>query len=114
MMLRRLQVWSLFLWYRDWYRGSTLSLLLRGNAYYFRFATPLHITKLFPEFPKEVKRSLRTDSYSQAVTYISHKFTTIKMITLCVNIDLLHELYVKLNNFSELFEGVVSVEVGKR
>jgi len=36
------------------------------------------------------------------------------MITLCVNIDLLNELYAKLNNFSMLFEDVVSSVAGKK
>ncbi len=78
-------------------------LLLRGNTYYFRFATPLHVIKLYPSFPKEVKRSLRTDSYSQAASLVSQKLHTIKLIALCVDVDLLHELYGNLKDFSALF-----------
>jgi len=42
-------------------------IFLRGNTYYFRFATPSHVQRLIPAFPKEVKRSLKTDSYAHAV-----------------------------------------------
>lgn len=113
-MLRRLRLWSLFVMVQRLVQRNHPYLLLRGNTYYFRFATPLHITKLFPAFPKEVKRSLRTDSYSQAVASISHKITTIKMIAVCVNIDLLNELYAKLTNFSTLFGDVVSSAAGNK
>lgn len=78
-------------------------ILLRGNTYYFRFATPLHVIKLYPSFPKEIKRSLRTDSYSQAVSLVSQKLHIIKLIALCVDVGLLHELYGNLKDFSALF-----------
>lgn len=87
-------------------------ILLRGNTYYFRFATPQHVIKLYPSFPKEIKRSLRTDSYSQAASLVSQKLHIVRLITLCVEVALLGELYVKLKDFSALF--VAAVDSGLR
>jgi hypothetical protein len=43
-------------------------IVLRGNTYYFRFRMPAHIQSIDSNLPTEIKRSLRTDSYSIAVT----------------------------------------------
>jgi len=88
-------------------------VLLRGNTYYFRFATPQHVRKLLPSFPKEIKRSLRTDSYSQAVSLIGQKLSIIKLIYMCTDEVLLDGLYCRLKDFSEQFRGIVELGLRK-
>jgi len=46
-------------------RNTKSYLLLRGRTYYFRYSIPLQARALCPSLPVEVKRSLRTDPYSE-------------------------------------------------
>lgn len=45
----------------------------RGNNYCFRFALPRHVRQLCPELPTEIKRTLKTDSFSEAVVQVNGK-----------------------------------------
>ncbi len=52
---------------------------LRNKTYHFRFVIPKRFRHLYPH--REIKRSLRTDSYSVAVSQISSQFLLIQQIT---------------------------------
>ncbi len=76
-------------------------LLLRGTTYYFRFAIPTHIRRLCPSLPVEVKRSLKTDSLSEALSLISQKITLIKLLQRCADSALVRRLVERLEDFSQ-------------
>ena len=53
---------------------------LRGGVYCFRFALPRHVRRLCPELPREIKRTLRTDSYPEALYLVDQKSELIRRI----------------------------------
>ncbi|WP_369832129.1 DUF6538 domain-containing protein [Motiliproteus sp. MSK22-1] len=55
---------------RNWYGTESPTCLLRGRTYYFRYSIPLEARRVCPLLPIEVKRSLRTDSLSEALALI--------------------------------------------
>ncbi len=80
-------------------------IFLRENTCYFRFATPTHVRRLLPEFPKEVKRSLKADSYAQAVSLVGRKLDVIRLISQCSDGALSNGKYRKDNQ--PLFENLL-------
>mgnify|MGYP003642238773 CR=1 FL=1 len=46
---------------------------LRRKTYYFRVLIPQHLRELCPSLPREIKRSLRTDSLTDALAMVSDK-----------------------------------------
>ena len=91
-------------------------LLLRGATYYFRFPAPTHARRLVPSLPREVKRSLKTDSLSQARALVGQKLLLIRLIYQCCDKQALRDLYDRLLDFTgglnqwveEALRGVVS------
>lgn len=75
-------------------------IVLRGRTYYFRFAFPLHLRKLCPWLPAEVKRSLRTSSFSEAVALVEAKLSLIKLLKLSNDASQVESLYARLIDFS--------------
>lgn len=78
-------------------------LLLRGNTFYFRYAYPHHLRALCPWLPAEVKRSLRTDSYTDALAMVNAKLPIIKLLRVCVDQSKVKELCALLCDFSSQF-----------
>ncbi len=76
-------------------------LLMRGRTYYFRFVLPLPIRRLFPALPAEVKRSLRTDSYSDALALVSKKIPLIRLIQRCDDGQVIKDLLEHLCDFTQ-------------
>ncbi|PSL15398.1 phage integrase family protein [Marinobacterium halophilum] len=83
-------------------------LFLRGRTYYFRFALPTPLRRKFPSLPAEVKRSLRTDSYSDALALISKKLPLIRLIQRCSDLESVKSLIGRLVDFSQEFHVWVS------
>lgn len=77
-------------------------IVLRGNTYYFRFVLPSHLRNLCPLLPKEAKRSLHTDSFSEAVYLVSQKLPLIKLLKKCTDDDQIRALWERLMDFSEV------------
>ncbi len=75
-------------------------VVLRGRTYYFRYAFPLHLRELCPWLPAEVKRSLRTDSFSDAVALVETRLPIIKLLKQSRDIALVEPLYHRLVDFS--------------
>ncbi|MBR9867873.1 MAG: hypothetical protein GYB20_14775 [Oceanospirillales bacterium] len=75
-------------------------VVLRGNTYYFRYALPLHLRKLGPTLPAEVKRSLSTDSFTEAVSMVGAKFPLIKLLRRCQDASVIQSLLGRLVDFS--------------
>jgi len=86
-------------------RNRKSYLLLRGRTYYFRCSIPSQARTLCPSLPVEVKRSLRADSYFEAVALISPKLELIKLLQRCADTELLKRLMASLLDFSAEFKG---------
>lgn len=85
-------------------------ILLRGNTFYFRYAYPLHLRVLCPWLPTEVKRSLHTDSLTDAVAMVNAKLPVIKLLRMCNDRSKVGDLCALLCDFSAQF----SEWVGKK
>lgn len=85
----------------------------RGNTYYFRYAIPTHIRKLCPALPAEIKRSLRTDSLSDAVYLVSHKIPLIKTLRRCHDVSVIERLCRQLVDFTEQVKGWVNKQLSR-
>lgn len=85
-------------------------IVLRGNTYYFRFVLPSHLRNLCPLLPREVKRSLHTDSFSEAIYRVSQKLPIIKLLKRCADSNEAKALCERLVDFSEVLE----LHVGKK
>lgn len=55
-------------------------LVLRGNVYHFRYALPQDIRQVYPHLPREIKRSLQTDSLSEASALVADKLVVIQAV----------------------------------
>tara|TARA_R110002050_G_scaffold57423_2_gene128841 strand:+ start:60 stop:1355 length:1296 start_codon:yes stop_codon:yes gene_type:complete len=77
---------------------------LRRKTYYFRVVIPPHLRELCPSLPREIKRSLRTDSLTDALAMVGDKLPLIRLLRSCSSSDLMLKLYNKLSDFStEIF-----------
>lgn len=83
-------------------------LQLRGQNYYFRLAVPLHARRLCPSLPVEIKRSLKTDSLTEALALVADKLPLIKLLRRCTDPEALVALVGHLLDFGELVQGWVS------
>lgn len=72
---------------------------LRCKTYYFRVVIPPHLRKLCPSLPREIKRSLRTDSLTDALAMVGDKLPLIRLLRSCTTVDLVLSLYQKLSDF---------------
>ncbi len=86
-------------------------LLLRGNTYYFRYVIPRHVRQSCPSIPREVKRSLSTDSFATALYFISEKLSLIDLIRRCRDAGQLKSLIGQLGDFSEIFSRFVTSRI---
>lgn len=75
-------------------------LYLRRKTYYFRLVIPQHLRQLSPELPREIKRSLRTDSLTDAIAMVSDKLPLIRLLKSCSSEKPLIEIFQKLADFS--------------
>jgi len=82
-------------------------LLRRGNTYYFRFVLPRHVRQLRPSAPREIKRSLGTDSFATAIYFISEKLPLVRLIKHCRDVLQLKSLLDELADFSGVFKRFV-------
>jgi integrase len=73
---------------------------LRRKTYYFRVVIPPHLRELCPSLPLEIKRSLRTDSLTDALAMVGDKLPLIRLLHSCTSVDLILNLYQKLSDFS--------------
>jgi integrase len=80
---------------------------LRRKTYYFRVVIPPHLRKLCPSLPLEIKRSLRTDSLTDALAMVGDKLPLIRLLRSCTSADLILKLYQKLSDFSNEIAGWV-------
>jgi len=78
-------------------------LLLRGRTYYFRYTIPTEVRRLCLDLPIEVKRSLRTDSCTDALALIAQKTHLIKVIQKAANPKVILKLLMQLLDFSKEF-----------
>lgn len=76
-------------------------LVRRGDIYYFRYTLPDHIQDICPHLPTEIKRSLRTDSYSDALTQVCAKLPLIKLIRNCKHEQSIEKLFNDIADFSQ-------------
>lgn len=74
-------------------------VFLRGKTYYFRIVIPPRIRALCPSLPREIKRSLRTDSLSDAIAMVGDKFRLIKLLMNCNTAQQALSICHKLSNF---------------
>jgi len=84
-------------------RNRNQYLLLRGRTYYFRYTIPTDVRRLCLDLPIEVKRSLRTDSYTDALALIALKLHLIKVIQKTSNPKVILKLITQLLDFSKGF-----------
>jgi hypothetical protein len=87
-------------------------LLLRGTTYYFRYTIPTEVRRLCLDLPIEVKRSLRTDSYTDALALIAQKLCLIKIIQKTVNPKVILKLLAQLLGFSIVFSAGAKDQLG--
>jgi integrase len=76
-------------------------LYLRGDTYYFRYVLPAHLQSRCPSLPTEIKRSLRTDSYSAALALVCSKLPLIKLIRDCKHRPSIEKLFHEISNFTQ-------------
>lgn len=81
---------------------------LRHKTYYFRVVIPPHLRELCPDLPREIKRSLRTDSLTDAIAMVSVKLPLIRLLKSCRSEKLIRDIYRKLASFSKEIAGWVS------
>jgi len=75
-------------------------LYLRGDTYYFRYVLPDHVQDRCSNLPTEIKRSLRTDSYSAALALVSTKLPLIKLFRDCKHRPSIENLFNEIADFS--------------
>ena len=75
-------------------------LVQRGDTYYFRYTLPAHIREQCSSLPTEIKRSLRTDSYSVALDLVSEKLPLIKLIRNCRHAASIEKLFHDISDFT--------------
>ena len=83
-------------------------IFLRGNVYSFRFALPRHVRKLCPELPNEIKRTLKTDSFTDAVVQVNGKTDLIVRIKQSRDREVLRRLCGSLASFEDQRERLVA------
>lgn len=71
-------------------------ILKRGGGYTFRYIFPNHVLGAFSDIPKELRRTLRTDSYTEAVCLVSRAIPIIQQIKQCRDTERLHRLCIQL------------------
>lgn len=81
-------------------------VVLRGSVYCFRFALPRHVIRLCPDLPREIKRTLRTASYPEAIYLASQKTPLIQKVFLSRNPSTLRSICGQLGDFEQLYEEV--------
>ena len=84
--------------------GTMQYLQLRRSTYYFRYTLPKAIAS-YLEVPREIKRSLKTDSRRTAIALIGSKLRiieTLKMESHTQNKQILLDLYYELTDFKDL------------
>lgn len=74
---------------------------LRRKTYYFRVLIPQHLRELCPSLPREIKRSLRTDSLTDALAMVSDKIPLIRLLRSTDNADTLLAICQRLSDFSK-------------
>ncbi len=84
-------------------RNRKYYLLLRGRTYYFRYTIPTDVRRLCSSLPVEVKRSLRTDSYTDALALIAQKLKLIKVFQKTTNPKVILKLLSQILDFSKEF-----------
>lgn len=84
---------------------------LRGNGYCFRFALPRHVRQLCPELPTEIKRTLKTASFSEAVYQVNEKTELIVRIKQSRDRPTLKRLYGSLASFDNDREALVAASL---
>lgn len=83
----------------------------RGNNYCFRFALPRHVRQLCPELPSEIKRTLKTDSFSEAVVQVNGKTELIVRIKQSRDKGTLKRLCGSLASFDDEREKIVAASL---
>ena len=83
----------------------------RGNGYCFRFVLPRHVRQLCPELPTEIKRTLKTDSFSEAVVQVNGKTDLIVRIKQSRDSGTLTRLCASLASFDDEREKMVAASL---
>lgn len=84
---------------------------LRRKTYYFRVVIPPYLRQQFPDLPTEIKRSLRTDSLTDAIAMVSDKLPLIRLLKSCSSGESLLEICRKLSDFSREVAGWVKAKL---
>ncbi|WP_018881653.1 tyrosine-type recombinase/integrase [Thioalkalivibrio sp. ALE30] len=85
----------------------------RGRVFWFRFAMPRHVRRLCPHLPREIKRTLRTDSYPEALYLVSQRGDVIRQVKRSRCKQTLERLCTRLADFSEAQEDLVGQSSGR-
>lgn len=83
-------------------------LVLRGGVFCFRFRLPRHVRQLCPGLPREIKRTLRTDSFAEALYLVGQKAELIRRIKQSRCKATLERLCGRLADFEDHHEEVVA------
>lgn len=75
-------------------------LVRRGDIYYFRYTLPEQVRRQCPHLSIEIKRSLRTDSYSVAQVLVCDKLPLIKLLRDCRHAPTIEKLFHEISEFS--------------
>jgi site-specific recombinase XerD len=75
-------------------------LVRRGDIYYFRYTLPEQVRSQCPHLPTEIKRSLRTDSYSVALSLVCDKLPLIKLLRVCKDASTIEKLFQEISDLS--------------
>lgn len=84
---------------------------LRRKTYYFRVVIPPYLRQQFPDLPTEIKRSLRTDSLTDAIAMVSDKLPLIRLLKSRSDGESLLEICRKLSDFSREVAGWVNAKL---
>lgn len=80
---------------------------LRRRTYYFRLVIPPRVRQLCPSLPREIKRSLRTDSLTDALAMVGDKLPLIRLLKACDSRDMAEDLWRRLSDFGRAIGGWV-------
>lgn len=91
---------------RSVYVKSTY-LVRRGGSFSFRFVLPRHVREICPDLPREVKRSLKTDSFPEALYLVSKKADLIRAVKRSRSPSALKRLVDALTVFDAQYDEVL-------
>ncbi len=90
---------------------GNLYLYLRRNTYYFHVSIPEYLHAICPELLRELKRSLRTDSLTDALAMLSDKLPLIRLLRNYKDAETIKSIYKRLSDFSKQIASWVNLKL---